>query len=341
MSKVLSVILVLALLVCIGVAAYFGINLSKAEKENENMSQTVSSLQQQVNAIGPMGTMYTVKIDVSVGDEITADNIVPVSIPQYCITDNYVNSIEQITGCFYKVDLQQGTPLTMDMVMTEEFDSPSYIRELTLDYGPVDCVVGDYIDLRLDLPFGESFIVLPHKRIMGKVDKTIQIHMDEAELALYKSALIDKAYYGDVGLNLYAVKYVEPGVYDDTVMPFYPVRVEIAGVVAVNPNIANKAQCINTKLRTDIDLRLSQVNSTVGGKLSSGVSKEASNIDSARDFFADNANNPNPAVEADTYDGSIGAADGYDSSGNTSKVTSSMMSQTEGENQFSDIDLIE
>lgn len=338
MKKSSAVLMLILTILIVGGIGFLGFKYYKCYKENLLYIQTVNTLQGQLDAIGPIGTAYTVKTNVTVGDEITADNIVSMSIPEACMTENYVRSASDITGKYFKVSMQMGTPLTVDEVMAQELEGALYVRELTLDYAPIGVKVGDYIDLRIDLPWGETFIVLQHLRVMGMVDTTVQVWLDEASLALYKSALTDKSFYGDKGVNLYAIKYVEPGLHED-VQAFYPVRQEVAGVVSLNSNIKNKNKCINTKLRSDIDTRLNQVKQEDGGKLAAGVAKESGNIKTTDDFLRDNVETAAPSTELSNS--GIGAADAYDAEGNTSKITGSMEAANEGANQFTDIDLIQ
>jgi len=127
------------------------------------------------------------------------------------------------------------------MVMDEEIDDTVRDRDIILDRLTVGIEEGDYIDIRMTMPYGDDYIVLPHKRIYGINEGTIKLYLNEYEWNVYQGALIDYFLNAEYGCTLYADKYIEPGLQQDAV-PYYAVPTNIASLLQKNPNIIDKEE---------------------------------------------------------------------------------------------------
>lgn len=110
---------------------------------------------------------------------------------------------------------------------------------------PVDLLTGDYIDVRLQLPNGQDFIVISKKRVkIPDVDgefltDTVQMNMAEEEILSLSCAIVEA--YKIEGAKLYATKYTEAGIQQAS-SPTYVVNNEVANLMESDPNIVDKAK---------------------------------------------------------------------------------------------------
>ena len=335
-------LVILGLLAAAGVAGsvYFAISYKRVSAERETLLQQTAQLQQSIESIGPMATAYTVKANVSVSDKIKSDDLMEISIPQAIMTDSTVTDPEQIIGKLYKVNLSTGTPLTMDVVMDEMFADTVYEQDMTFGYIPLGLKVGDYIDVKVGFPMGETFLALTHKRVSQVVTdaNTIKVMLTPAEQSIWQSILRDCAQYKNIGCYTFVSKYVEPGVQGDTIA-FYPVRKEMEAVETLNPNIKDKSLLINSNLRTQMEVMLANVSTETGSLMAAGVSQEAAGIETAKPlYYEETENQADVVVDENGEAGSNGdlleIEDSSDNSSNVDDTSGDSTSTSEGESSF-------
>ena len=135
-----------------------------------------------------------------------------------------------------KIDVPAGTIVTKDMIVAtgEEITNTQRIQEYNMIVLPSQLKNGDYVDIRLSLPNGQDYIVLSKKQVLGTTASTIWLQVDEMEISLLSSAIVESYYY--TGLKLYAVPYVEPGIQEASQIT-YPASPEALNLINQNPNI--------------------------------------------------------------------------------------------------------
>ncbi len=291
MKKLLTVFLCILMIAGVGTAIYFGIQYNKTRAEKEVLIQQNAALQGVIDAVGPTTTAYTVAAKVNSGSVVRTVDLTSITVPTSTITDATVMDVSEIEGMLYKVNINPGTTITKDLVMTDEYDETIYEQDMTFEFLPLGLKVGDYVDIRVTFPYGQTMYVMSHKRIEQVVQETctVKVFLNTAQQLLWQSAMKDKALYKDNGLALYITKYVEPGVQNDT-MAFYPVRQEMEAIVQLNPNVKNKAECINSTLRKQIDRMLESVEDTDKMILTVGVQSEASSIKQSASQYLESDN---------------------------------------------------
>lgn len=244
------------MLVVIGALGMFLVTNHAHKKEVETLTAQISTLNGRLDAIGPMVTCYTVKAEVKPGIQLTQEMLQPMDVPQSCTNDDFCLNIDDIIGAaiytdedgktlpaqgyYTKTTIHEGTPITKSLLMAEPLKNSSREIDINVTHWPVGLTVGDYVDIRIAYPRGEEFLVLTHKRVNEINNQTLKVTMDENEMAVWNSALAEFYIYGvsgsGKGMDLYATKYIEPGVQNPSV-PFYSPSKNIMNVVAVNPNI--------------------------------------------------------------------------------------------------------
>lgn len=161
------------------------------------------------------------------------------------VTRKYVTLAEE--SCIAKIDLNARTILIPSMlaknyeITTDDMREEEYNMILL----PSTLQSEETVDIRLQLPTGENYIVLSKKRVtipmLGETlaPETIKIRLNEAELLTMSSAIVDA--YKLTGSKLYAVKYVEPGLQQTATVTYTPSR-ETITQIQTDPNVVQTAR---------------------------------------------------------------------------------------------------
>lgn len=210
-------------------------NAESAEKyvvEIANLNATIAGY-------GDAVTVWTVSDAVKPGDEITDDKLQSLTMYTSLLNEQYIQDTSEIVGKYFKVAVNPGTPLFYDSIMDEPLDDTTRDTDVVLDRIPVGTEVGDYIDIRITMPYGDDYVVISHKRVYQINDGSIKLHMTELEWNTYLGAMVDYYLNQQYGCTIYGAKYVEPGVQQEAVA-YYAVPSNIAALLQKNPNIIDK-----------------------------------------------------------------------------------------------------
>ena len=159
-----------------------------------------------------------------------------------------------------KIDMNSKTVLTLNMIslgslITDDVRKQEY-NSIVL---PMDLATGDYVDIRLQLPSGQDFIVVSKKMVevpivdgMDSID-TIWMQLSEDEILAMSCSIVEA--YRINGSKLYATKYTDPGM-QEAATPTYPINGETVALIQTNPNVTEAAMNslrarYNASLRND------------------------------------------------------------------------------------------
>lgn len=205
--------------IALGGGGGFAVNYMVNKPTVETYEQQVAQLQASLDAIGPLTTLYTVKANTTPGIEITADMLEEQSVPASFVGANALQSTVDIVGKYAKVGIAPGTPITSDLLMEDDINNEKELWHTVREYDVVvqwwpasGLKIGDYVDLNIIMPYGETYVVLSHMRIDGISDSTVQFKMTEAQYYLYQSALVDYYLNAEQGVRMTFFRYIEPGV---------------------------------------------------------------------------------------------------------------------------------
>lgn len=273
----------------------------KLNKDYNDAVQQVASLQSRLQSQENKTDVYTLKTNVQSGQEIKADDLTLTTYPVSNVPANAIIDLDTLVGSYYRINLQPGTLLTTDVVIKESYEGAVYDKDVFLDLIPVGTKTGDYIDVRVTLPGGEDFVVFPHKRVNSRLSNAVKFRMDEAELWILTSMMIDDALYSSKGFRVYATKYVDPGA-DDEVVGYYPVRHEVMDIARVSQNITQTQlkRMYNESLRNAIDTKLEFYNddeNPAGAAIASAWSNEESAVQTATTTY--------DTIQSGVADGSV------------------------------------
>ena len=139
-----------------------------------------------------------------------------------------------------KINLTAGTVLTESLVAErdEKTEKDTRLQEYNMIVLPTQLEVDDYIDIRWMLPNGQDYVVVSKKRVIDCDADTVWIKMDEGELLVMSSAIVEA--YTVTGSKLYAVKYVEPGIQENAVTTYTPSNA-VTELILADSNITQEA----------------------------------------------------------------------------------------------------
>lgn len=306
----IALIAVTVVLIILNVVQFFvwkGVNKESAASYTEKITQLESSLA----AYGTNVTCYTVVNNAKAGDIIKDENLEAMTIPSNSVTSQHVTDKSSIVGRVFKIAVNPGTPITSNMTMAEVIEDDMRDRDILLDRITVGIKEGDYIDIRITMPYGDDYVVIPHKRVYGLNGDTIKLYLTEFEWFQYNGAMIDYYLNREYGATIYADKYIEPGLQQDAVA-YYAVPTNIAALMQKNPNIIDKKEASNlNQWRNSIEELLvifRDEEDTVdadGGRLAEGRSEFNESVNSARQDAAENDTGESTDTESDTYEDEI------------------------------------
>ena len=166
----------------------------------------------------------------------------------YVVKNNNKEYIETAKApVIAKVDAKANTIISQALVArsNEIYTDDVRQQEYNTIVLPIDLTTGDYVDIRMQLPNGQDFIVISKKRVNipdvnGEyLTDTIQMNMSEDEILSLSCAIVE-AYKID-GTKLYATKYTDAGIQQSS-NPTYVVNNEVARLMDSDSNIVDKAK---------------------------------------------------------------------------------------------------
>jgi len=206
--------------------------------------------------------VYALNQDVVSSQEITLDMVQEVKITGVTSSLDLIPSQIQnaegklmkspmISGYKSKINLSQGTILSMSMLYEgEQLKDGERLIEYNMITIPMDLEVGDYIDIRLQLPNGQDLIVVSKKEVKNMFGNTISLYLTEDEILMMNSAIVEA--YIMIASNIYAVEYIEPGNQTATQLTYVPIP-ETQQLINANPNITNEAKnALYSRFSTDV-----------------------------------------------------------------------------------------
>ena len=237
--------LVIAALI-IGILVMQIINLKREEQEREAASTMAYVLARDVRSGEPISEADVVLQQVPVATSPTNVEVV--------FTENSVA----------KIDLYTGTVLAPEMIADSESPITDDVRiqEYNMIALPVYLDVNDYVDVRLQMPDGQNYIVISKKRVIDVQENTVWLELTEDEIATMSNAIVEA--YIMTGSNLYINRYVEPGMQAEAT-PTYPPSAAVTNKILEDPNVIDDAKAaLRARYNTaQVNLRNNDINSAL------------------------------------------------------------------------------
>ncbi|ADC52216.1 SAF domain protein (plasmid) [Alkalihalophilus pseudofirmus OF4] len=183
-----------------------------------------------------------------------------------------ITHYDELLGSIAKVNLEPRTVLT-DSILYFEERTP---RDLRLaEYAFIDLPsrveVGDFVDVRIQFPNGNDYVLLSKKKVKELNEDVVWYEMNEQELLTISSAIVD-AYLENA--IIYALAYVEPYVQDESVVT-YPVKDNVLELIETSPNIVDRARNeLEARNRQKLENQLEELESSEREKYQRESEKE-------------------------------------------------------------------
>ena len=111
-------------------------------------------------------------------------------------------------GKIAKYNIPANIPLINSMFGDNIVSVDERIQEVSSVMLPTGLSEGEYIDIKIKMASGLEYVVIPQIKVQKMSGTTIWLYLDEEELYLLNSAIVD-TYLSD-GVTLYGVRYVDP-----------------------------------------------------------------------------------------------------------------------------------
>ena len=195
--------------------------------------------------------MVVVVRDLPAGTVLKTEDLRVLDLAADLVSENRITDPKQAVGKVTKIELRANTPLVSSMLF-EEGPVPRDLRlqEFNVIQLPTNLQKGQYVDVRINFPTGQDYIVLSKKKVQELSGNIVWYTMDEREILMASSAIID-AYLQ--GAKLYALAYVDPGM-QEAAIPNYPPNPKVLDLMETDPNILETAKTeLARQLRTRLD----------------------------------------------------------------------------------------
>ena len=183
------------------------------------------------------GTVYVLQSSAKSGSSVS--DAISVKVPSQAVPQDAVTSIS--ADAVAKLDLSAGTTLTETMITDSNEVTTDDLRmqEYNMIILPTELEIGDYIDIRLQLPNGQDFIVISKIKVENANADTVWMKLTEDETLTMSSAIVEA--YIMTGSKLYAVTYVEAGNQKEAVATYMP-NSDVVSLINTDSNITAEAR---------------------------------------------------------------------------------------------------
>jgi len=150
--------------------------------------------------------IVTLSKDVIQGETITDEMLTKARVHKSAAPTDAAGY--EVVGMIAKYNIPANIPLVSDMFGEQIVTVDERIQEISSVMLPTGLMEGEYIDIKIKMASGLEYVVLPQIKIEKIFGTTVWMHLDEEELYLLNSAIVDT--YLNEGVVLYGVRYVDP-----------------------------------------------------------------------------------------------------------------------------------
>lgn len=216
-------------------------NYNADQHERQSIEQKyqlqIKQMKQEAEAAVIKG--WVPKQNLTSGQVISESDLALVEIPKAAAPVDLISSVKEITGKYTKVNLAKGNVITESLLFSEGPASRDLrYREMSFVQLPSSLQQGDVIDIRIQFPSGEDYVLLSKKKVLQMSGQTVSVTLGEQEILTLSSAIVD-AYLHKA--SIYSLMYVEPGIQAKAI-PTYPANEQVTKLLARDPNIEAEAE---------------------------------------------------------------------------------------------------
>lgn len=196
---------------------------------------------------------YALNQDVEAGTKITADMVDEIVLSEKTASNDLL-SLEDIEGRIAKIDLKNKSIMTEAILFKEEA-TPNDLRKSEYSFIQLtqNLKEEDFVDVRIQFPNGNDYILLSKKKVTNVEGETIKFNMDEEEILTMSSGIVDAYMQNAI---IYALPYVDPYIQKESVVT-YPPKDNVLQLILESPNVVNVAtEKLKQRGRSSLDSQL-------------------------------------------------------------------------------------
>lgn len=195
--------------------------------------------------------------EIAAGHVIGWDKLKKVQLPVESVPADYVTTREEVIGKTAKISIPPQTLLTKSLLYEEDATPDDLrLREMGFLQLPTVLSQGDVVDVRIQFPTGQDYILLSKKKLERLDSGVVTVRLGETEILSLSSAIVD-AYLHQA--SIYALTYVEPYLQNKST-PTYPPSDAVIQLMNKDPNIVKRAEhALNTASRSLLERDLSSL----------------------------------------------------------------------------------
>ncbi|AQT83787.1 Flp pilus assembly protein CpaB [Paenibacillus larvae subsp. larvae] len=195
--------------------------------------------------------------NITTGSRISKENVEFKMYPEEQAPSNFMAILGDFDGKVAKIDISKNSAVTASMLFEEKSITKDVRnQEFQVISLPSGLMKNQYVDVRINFPTGQDYIVLSKKKVKDVKDTTVWYELNESEILHMSSAIVD-AYLQ--GAKLYALTYVEPYLQEEAVAN-YPANLKVLDLIRSDPNIVQVAATeLASKTRQALDLHLKEI----------------------------------------------------------------------------------
>lgn len=178
----------------------------------------------------------------------------------------------EVSGTTAKIELKKGSVLTSAMITADE-PTPKDLRnrELKVVVLPNSLKSGDEVDIRIQFPTGQDYILLSKKKISRLEGPIVWVTLNEQEILSLSSAIVD-AYLHKA--SIYALTYVDPQ-FQPKAIPTYPPNAQVLALMNSDQNLIRVAeQKLSKQLRDSLENAINSSNNVISTSVERSLSEE-------------------------------------------------------------------
>jgi len=226
---------------------------------------------------------WTLSREVPAGERITRQDLASIVLPADSVPGDWLKASEDIIGKSAKITVAPNTLLTGSLLFEEGAVSDDLrYREMGFIQLPNELKQKDVVDIRIQFPTGQDYILLSKKRVDSLSPGVVTSTLNEEEILLLSSGIVD-AYLHKA--SIYALKYVEPYLQREAI-PTYPPSDAVLQVIRKDPNIVDMAEhALTATIRAGLEGDLASVTSQRAAEFMSQKSASVRTSQEGSDSF--------------------------------------------------------
>ncbi|MNS05340.1 SAF domain protein [compost metagenome] len=176
---------------------------------------------------------------IEAGEKLSSSDLEQKEFPSDRVPSDVIPSRDSIEGKITKIALKPNTLVTSSLLYEAEV-ATNDLRNREIGFVKIPAVLKskDVIDVRIQFPTGQDYIILSKKKVKDLQASTLTLTLTEPEILSLSSAVVD-AYLHKA--SIYALTYVEPE-FQLSAIPTYPANEQVLKLISKDPNILKRAE---------------------------------------------------------------------------------------------------